>query len=331
MENSCDSYNKLTALLHLPSEAKTYKLSCTAAQEHSQGENQQMIIAPFDREPLIYNIDSHEVFPLTPCNCGITEVHDNLDGKYNYCVKISSLLSRLNERQGKTVISRPVRIHTTLSAEQIFSNLCIAYPDSTTYAWNNGNDWWIGATPEVLLDVDSSRIRSMSLAGTRAVSNDDEPWDTKNIREQEIVTRYICNVFEGFKLVPIVGERKTLKAGPVEHICNEITADYNPGNRLDTLSLAQALSPTPAVCGYPKKDALRNIAEYETHDRGFYAGFFGIRSGNNLKLYVTLRCIKLASDGIGQIYVGGGITPLSDPYAEWQETCYKAATILKVL
>ena len=32
-----------------------------------------------------------------------------------------------------------------------------------------------------------------------------------------------------------------------------------------------------------------------------------------------------------KLYVGGGITPLSDPETEWQETCQKADTLLNLI
>ena len=47
-------------------------------------------------------------------------------------------------------------------------------------------------------------------------------------------------------------------------------------------------------------------------------------------LFVNLRTMEVFDDAL-RLYVGGGITPLSDPETEWQETCQKADTLLNLI
>ena len=53
--------------------------------------------------------------------------------------------------------------------------------------------------------------------------------------------------------------------------------------------LLESLHPTPAVCGFPKDDALNIIREYESHDRGYYAGPFGYLGSDSTEIVVAIR------------------------------------------
>ncbi|MCK4992953.1 MAG: chorismate-binding protein, partial [Bacteroidales bacterium] len=92
-----------------------------------------------------------------------------------------------------------------------------------------------------------------------------------------------------------------------------------------------AMHPTPAVAGQPKEDAINFIKQLEPHDRDYYTGFLGPMSTHGeTDLFVNLRCMKVTPDYIS-LYVGGGITLESDPAEEWNETCLKALSLLKIM
>jgi len=90
--------------------------------------------------------------------------------------------------------------------------------------------------------------------------------------------------------------------------------------------------PTPAVAGQPKEDAIQFIKELEPHDRDYYTGFLGpvAQAKGEIDLFVNLRCLKITPDYLS-LYVGGGITLDSDPADEWNETRWKAESLLKIL
>lgn len=56
-----------------------------------------------------------------------------------------------------------------------------------------------------------------------------------------------------------------------------------------TLTLQEALHPTPAVCGRPREAAADVLAEQEAFDRGFYAGPFGWVSAGGAEFAVAIR------------------------------------------
>jgi isochorismate synthase len=62
-----------------------------------------------------------------------------------------------------------------------------------------------------------------------------------------------------------------------------------------------------------------------------YAGFIG-KIGNKAptELLVMLRCMQFTPSA-ALLYLGGGLTPDSNPQEEWNETEAKAQTLLSVL
>lgn len=249
-----------------------------------------------------------------------------------YNVAFAGLYHRENDTRGKTVISR-VSIHQTeLSAEELFRKLDRLYPDACIFRFDTPTTGaWVGASPALLLEAHNGALHTMSLAGTRPAGTTEE-WDKKNIEEQQIVTDTICDTFRQHGLTPVTTEPQTLRAGSVEHRCTHITADLpSHWDKGCLQQLLADLSPTPALGGYPRDASISLIKRLEKHDRSCYGGYFGyIESATEFRFNVCLRCAQLA-DGKAYIYTGGGITSLSDPEAEWEETCRKAQTLLAAL
>lgn len=223
-----------------------------------------------------------------------------------------------------------------LTAEyEIFSSLLSQYPSAAVFYMSTpGYGTWIGASPECLLQANRQLISSMSLAGTRSCAEHTEPWDSKNIEEQNIVTQQIVNDYRSFALNCEVTQPRSHTAGEVEHLMSEITAkrpsDFGPD---DILRLAECLSPTPALAGYPREMALDFISGNEKINRALYGGFVGLISDTDSRLYVNLRSARssLTLDGCLRLYAGGGITRFSRPETELAETEMKMQTLNRAL
>lgn len=225
----------------------------------------------------------------------------------------------------KAVISRVERAPRPSSLGRLFDALCCLYPDSAVFCFRivNGGTW-IGASPELLLRRRGVEVQTVALAGTRPAGSKGS-WDDKNIREQQMVTDYICRWMKAEGIVATLSERQTRKAGPVEHLATEIRGclpkEWNPERGLRTLA------PTPALGGYPKELALNLISQSEEHNRGCYGGWFGpVRENSDFDFYVNLRSMLVGENEVA-LYVGGGITSQSEPTVEWEETCLKAETL----
>lgn len=286
--------------------------------------------------------DTHpKVSKLTPENKSFKESHIELIQKGIDSIK--------NEDLKKVVLSRKeeVKIKEITKGETIidlFEKLLNKHPLAFVYCWYHPTvGLWIGATPETLFSLDKKTFRTMALAGTQKYFEDSKvEWSEKEKDEQQLVTQYLEYTLE--KIVPIlmISKPSTLKAGNVIHLKTDIGGTIN--TRLcDIPCLIKRLHPTPAVCGLPKDLAEEFIRSNEQYDREFYTGFLGEIHINDkiyeeppsiddscADLYVNLRCMKINKD-VATLFIGGGITKDSLPEDEWNETVFKADTMMQIL
>ncbi len=241
----------------------------------------------------------------------------------------------------KIVLSRKIELKL-LSANPIvlFQQLLALYPTAFVYVWYHPKvGCWLGATPETLLQTRGNTFKTMSLAGTQP-NQDNVIWSTKEQEEQQMVTNFIADCLLQQKISFTVNEPYTIKAGNLAHIRTDISGRLTTHKLMDIIAI---LHPTPAVCGLPKEKAKQFILDNEGYDRQFYTGFLGelnfeaTRRNNRRNtenhaynfttktsnLFVNLRCMQLQEKSV-LVYVGGGITALSNAEAEYQETEHKA-------
>lgn len=234
-----------------------------------------------------------------------------------------------NQHLNKAVFSRIKAIDFEgKKASSLFEELCTAYPTAFVYLVSSQLfGTWVGATPETLLEVNTSTFKTMSLAGTKKAA-DETPWREKETLEQRYVTDFILNEIQKVENVDVaLNGPYAFVAGPVKHLRTDVQFS---SEMLNGLKLAQVLHPTPAVSGLPRTEALELIASLEQHDRGFYTGCIGWTSDNKSRLYVNLRCCQIQEQK-AYLYLGGGFTIDSKPNEEWEETENKSKTLLNIL
>lgn len=292
------------------------------------------VIAPFDftLHPVI-TLTAKTSIPSTLITAPEFPSAETTHGEHSRNVSLAAASHTADH--GKTVISRLILAPLNNTPDKLFDILCENYPTATVFLFDSpATGLWTGATPELLLEADGEYLSTMSLAGTRPCGTAGE-WDEKNIEEQQIVTRTIAETFSSRGLYPEISDIQTLAAGPVEHLCTRIRASLPQEWSLrDLTDLLRELSPTPALGGYPRLKAIEDIRNLESHDRFLYGGFFGyVENPRRFRLNVNLRSARLhpAHPALAALYTGGGITRLSIPDAEWEETERKASTLLSLL
>lgn len=252
-------------------------------------------------------------------------------------VEFCKMCEKKTGEPSKVICTRIKICQLNISISEMFRRLCESHPTATVFLFStpfNNIGTWIGATPELLLEADTSNVKSVALAGTRLAGSFGE-WDSKNIEEQRIVRGFVCNLLESSGLNVKYSETYTKTAGRVEHLCTDIEAQY-PENEFTSdeqlIDLALKLSPTPALGGYPRHDADTFIRTHEREPRQCYGGFIGLSEPGRLRTYVNLRSGRLQSscDQIA-LFAGGGITKDSVPADEWQETERKLTTLAENL
>lgn len=241
----------------------------------------------------------------------------------------------------KVVVSRTVdaALPDDFDPVVLFNALCSRYAHAfVSLIAVPGVGTWIGASPELLVAIDGTSLRTMALAGTQprpdtTLDPASVHWGEKEIVEQELVSRYVRTFFCDAGYPDFVEQGpQTVTAGKVFHLQSSFRIDLPEDERLRLANqVLSELHPTSAVCGMPRREALSFIVEREGYDRSFYSGFLGpVFLDEQSTLYVNLRCMQLHAHS-ATLYVGGGITADSDPAAEWLETVAKSQTILDVL
>ncbi len=293
------------------------------------------VIGRFDSKAT-YTIENDQVLTVDELNCsealmefsifdqGDRQKHILSVQKAVNCIKKSSL--------EKVVLAREIKAHINANPLDIYSKLKKTYPKAFTYCFYHPQiGLWIGASPELLVSVKYQEFKTVSLAGTRWAELSGQ-WGSKEIEEQQLVTRYIDRKLRDLDLVFDCSKVETVQAGKLLHLKQEFVGQLQSSELID---LIKALHPTPAVCGLPADLAQEYLKENEDLDRSFYAGFMGpvqqIDSSGAVYSYlgVNIRSMKIENQ-IANLYVGGGITADSNPELEWEETVKKSMTLSSI-
>ena len=100
---------------------------------------------------------------------------------------------------------------------------------------------------------------------------------------------------------------------------------------LTGVDAVESCFPAGSMTGVPKPSAMGILDRLEDGPRGIYSGAFGYFGFDGaVDLAMVIRSIVIDPDG-ASIGTGGGITALSDPAEEIEETRIKAAALLDVL
>jgi len=259
---------------------------------------------------------------------------ESIEAKENHIEFVRTTRNYIeNSTVEKIVIARAKKVsNINLEVFSVFEKLIQAYRHATCYIWFHPKvGMWMGATPETLLEIEGSKFKTMSLAGTqRFVNTTEVTWGTKEIEEQQMVTDYVLSNLKKVTDTLNISDTYTAKAGALLHLRTDITGAIENENAV--AKLIEVLHPTPAVCGFPRETSKSYILKNENFDRFYYTGFLGeLNMDGSSALYVNLRCMEVLDENSLRLYVGGGITAKSNPEKEWEETVAKCKTMESIL
>lgn len=199
------------------------------------------------------------------------------------------------------------------------------------YAWLQGNEGFLGATPELLFQLENEKLETMALAGT-SKPNEAHAFelDCKEIEEHELVVDFIIETLS--KLADVNREPREISAAAgLRHFRTLIHATLQGKASLN--DLIQSLHPTPAVGALPRTpDTLERLAEYrrqmETPD--YFGAPFGFQNEGKFQAVVAIRGISWKGD---KVYLpsGCGIVAGSAFDHEWRELRLKRESVAHLL
>ena len=288
----------------------------------------------------------HEISPRASCVPSVaSEQSSSALGRDDkpltsyYKVDFANYHSQLkNDTFRKIVLARCAdeKTEEKLDPMALFYKACAMYPRLfIALVETEKSGCWLTATPEILLDGKGSDWRTIALAGTMKLEDDQLngegetlTWSTKNIQEQRIVSTYITECLEQFTSNFSEEGPKTVRAANLVHLRSDFTFKLEDNNHIG--DLLNTLHPTPAVCGLPKREAFQFIVKNEHTPRRYYSGFMGPLGAAETHLYVSLRCMNIDGDTF-HLYAGGGLLKDSTEEQEWLETEAKMETMRKLL
>ncbi|KRE65298.1 isochorismate synthase [Arthrobacter sp. Soil736] len=249
-------------------------------------------------------------------------------------------------RLEKLVLARDVvaTLPDGVNAAEVLRQLAVRYRECWTY----GVDGLVGATPEMLIQVEGRTAQARVLAGTLdrrdAVGESGLPLDyaervlagsEKQRHEHEIAIQSLTTQLAPFsEAMNAHSEPFILELPNVWHLASDVKAELTEveGHVPTCLALINALHPTAAVCGTPTQVAGALIRKLEHLDRGPYAGPVGwLDAAGNGEWGIALRGAVIESPNTVRLYAGCGIVEGSHPEAELAETWAKFRPMLESL
>ena len=240
----------------------------------------------------------------------------------------------------KAVIARPIVVQSSeaIDVHAVLRRLRGSFGSSYRYSI----DGFIGASPELLVEVDGPVVRSHPLAGTAPRTGDVDNdariaaeliASTKNQIEHRVVIDVVHDT-----LLPWASyldwepDPSIVTVANVQHLGTRMEGMLSqPGPSV--IELVRALSPTPALGGHPRDPAIELIQRVEGFERGRYGGAVGwVDAAGNGTWAVAIRCAELSDDRrSARLVAGGGIVADSDPHAELAETQAKFQAMLSAI
>ncbi len=270
---------------------------------------------------------SYSIAPVTPIPQYLNAVERVRDA-----VRSGWLTKAVIAREIEVTAGQPIDLHGVL--RRLESSFGSSYRYSV--------DGFVGASPELLVEIDGRTVRSHPLAGTAPRTGDLDRdrriaehllASTKDQVEHRVVIDVIHDTLLPWcSYLDWEPEPSIITVANVQHLGTQMEGRLSAPPPT-VLELVRALTPTPALGGHPRETALRMIAEVEGVERGRYGGAVGWTDAQgNGTWAVAIRCAELSEDLCrARLWAGGGIVADSDPLTELAETQAKFQAMLSAL
>jgi anthranilate synthase component 1 len=199
----------------------------------------------------------------------------------------------------------------------------------------------VGASPELLVQVQGDKMATHPIAGTRprgATPGDDDRLADELRRDPKERAEHVMLVDLGRNDLGRVARPGTVSTSQymeveryshVLHLVSHVEARLRP--ELDALDALRSVFPAGTLSGAPKIRAMQLIAAAEGERRGLYGGAVGyLGYDGNLDTAITIRSAVL-KNGMAHVHTGAGIVAKSVPESEFEETEHKAMALRRAI
>jgi len=220
----------------------------------------------------------------------------------------------------------------------LYRRLRVVSPSPYLYYLDFVDHQLVGASPELLVQVESGTVRTRPIAGTRprgageaedlrlaAELQADEKERAEHLMLVDLARNDVGRVTAP-GTVEVSNFMEVERFSHVMHLVTDVTGKLKDGcTPYDAL---RAAFPAGTVSGAPKIRAMEIIANLEPDRRGPYAGAVGfIGKGGDMETAITIRT-GVVRDGELHVQAGAGIVADSVPEREWVESMNKARALI---
>ncbi len=259
-------------------------------------------------------------------------------GEDVYCQGVKTIKEHI--RRGdifQCVLSDRFRFPVSADSFLIYRILRMINPSPYLYHLSFGDEYLLGASPEMLVRSQDRQVETCPIAGTRPRGRDAA--EDKKL-ERELMAS-VKEKAEHLMLVDLgrndIG--RVSKPGSVEvtsfmhveryshvmHIVSRVAGQLR--NDLSPWDAFGACFPAGTLSGAPKIRAMEIISRLEGQRRGPYGGAIVCKDfAGDLNTCITIRSLFLR-DGIGYGQAGAGIVADSNPQKEYEEVLNKAKAV----
>ncbi|MFL2646510.1 MAG: anthranilate synthase component I [Dehalococcoidia bacterium] len=239
------------------------------------------------------------------------------------------------------VISQRFSKQTGAHPFEVYRSLRAINPSPYMYYLHFDDAYIVGASPELLVNIEDGLVEVHPIAGTRprgATPEEDEMFaeelrhDPKEIAEHLMLLDLGRNDVGRVSVPGSVTVTQQLDLEYYSHVMHLVS--HVQGSLSSSMSPYDALRsafPAGTVSGAPKIRAMEIIAELEPDQRGIYSGSVGFFDMyGNVETCITIRTL-IMKDGWAHVQAGAGIVFDSDPDKEHEECEHKARALFAAI
>ncbi len=224
---------------------------------------------------------------------------------------------------------------------ELFERVQHASPSPYEFLLQFGDEQLVGASPEMFVRIEGSRVETCPISGT-ARRTGDPISDAANIREllnsskEESELTMCTDVDRNDKSrvcvpgsVRVIGRRLIESYAGLFHTVDHVEGMLQPG--FDSLDAFLTHMWAVTVIGAPKKAAAQAVEDLEKNPRGWYGGAIGMLSlSGDMNTGILIRTVHLR-EGMAHYPAGATLLYDSSPEAEEKETRLKATGFFRAL
>ncbi len=269
---------------------------------------------------------------------GVTAGSDHAPGEYAGAVEKARAAFKRGDLF-EVVLGQTFREPCSVPPSTIFRRLRETNPAPYALLLNLGeSEHLVGASPEMYVRVDQSRVETCPISGTiprgrDAVEDAERIRELLSSRKEESELTMCTDVDRNDKSricvpgsVRVIGRRQIELYSRLIHTVDHVEGVLRP--EFDALDAFLTHTWAVTVTGAPKAWAMQFVEDHEKSPRAWYGGAIGVLGfDGGLNTGLTLRTVRL-KDGVAEVRAGATLLYDSVPEDEERETRLKASAFL---